>query len=635
MSNRHALLSLNSSPLVLIPLLFLLSCLLLPFVQANSNDQCYDRGEQIPLYYNKLFSQRNQLPHRYASQPFICPPYTDDDWSHKSRLSNWLVVDQDWRGDWLVKSDYKISTLDNVDCNVLCTKTWSIEDAMVAKQLILDGYQVEWWLDDLPGATASYTNEVNTRAYRVGFPLGQIKNNQAFFNNHVIFNILYAPCETTATDRIQIVGFEVYPDSVANGQCTHTSIDYTMQEVTERRKSVTFTYSIKWKEVKQLPAQRRWDTYLIAPNPDTHFYAMINSFITVLFLLGVVSVILMKTLRKDQLVHEDSDYRIYDDFEDVVGWRLIHRDVFRRPMYGGLLAPLVGSGMQLLLSFAATIVCIANGYCHPAKPGAILNFAATAYIWTSAVAGYYSARIYKVFRGRSWFLNTVLTSILVPGSIFTCLMIESFFAWSLRSSRAISVKGWLVLTLLWFLVSMPLTFLGAFIGDRRERIEHPARVTQMPRFIPDKRWYQTYSVSIAVGGVIPFAVVFVDYDELLKSLWHGEIHLFTLYAVTACALLAIATASVSVVLVFFQLCNEDYHWWWMSFAVGGASSLYMFVYAVVFYWIRTDIQGVVSGVVYIVHTLMGCGLLGLATGTLGFFCTYSVIRRIYSAVKVD
>ncbi|KAI8136664.1 hypothetical protein BJV82DRAFT_638652 [Fennellomyces sp. T-0311] len=613
MSNRHAL-------------------LLFSFVVCLVNATTYERGELIPLYYNKLFSQRIQLPHRYASQPFICPPYTDDDWSHKSRHSTWLVVDQDWRGDWLVKSDYKIAALDNVDCNVLCTKTWSIEDSMIAKQLVLDDYQVEWWLDGLPGATASYTNEVNTRAYRVGFPLGQIKNNQAFINNHVTFNILYKPCEA---DRIQIIGFEVYPDSVANGQCTRTSIDYTMQEVTERRKSVTFTYSIKWKEVAHLTPQNRWNMYLIAPNPDTHFYAMINSTVTVLLLLGVVAIILLKTLRKDEAVHEDSDYRIYDDFEDVIGWRLIHRDVFRRPIYGGLLAPLVGSGMQLLVTAVSTIGCIAMGHCHPAQPGAILNFAATVYIWTSFVAGYYSARIYKVFRGRSWFFNTVLTAILVPGSIFACLMIESFFAWSFRSSRAITVKGWLILVLVWFLVAIPLTFVGSSIGDRRERIEHPARSTQMPRFIPDKRWYQEYSMSIIFGGVIPFAVVFIDYDELLKSLWQGEVHLTATYAAMACVLHGVATASVTVVLVFFQLCNEDYHWWWMSFAIGSASSLYMFAYAVVFYWIRTDIQGAVSGVIYIVHTLMGCGLLGIATGTLGFFCTYSVIRRIYSAVKVD
>ena len=110
--------------------------------------------------------------------------------------------------------------------------------------------------------------------------------------------------------------------------------------------------------MKQLTlSQSRWDMYLMAPSPETHFYAMINSLITVLFLLGIVSIILIKTLRKDQpAVHEDnSDYRIYDDFEDVIGWRLIHRDVFRRPMFGGLLAPVVGSGMQLLLSFTITL----------------------------------------------------------------------------------------------------------------------------------------------------------------------------------------------------------------------------------------------------------------------------------------
>ena len=69
--------------------------------------------------------------------------------------------------------------------------------------------------------------------------------------------------------------------------------------------------------------------------------------------------------------------------------------------------------------------------------------------------------------------------------------------------------------------------------------------------------------------------------------------------------------------------------------LGKGACIYQRVrYAVVFYWIRTDIQGAVSGVIYIVHTLMGCGLLGITTGTLGFICTYSVVRRIYSAVKV-
>lgn len=45
-----------------------------------------------------------------------------------------------------------------------------------------------------------------------------------------------------------------------------------------------------------------------------------------------------------------SDIKIHDDFEDAIGWRLIHRDVFRRPIYGGLLAPIIGSGVQLLIT---------------------------------------------------------------------------------------------------------------------------------------------------------------------------------------------------------------------------------------------------------------------------------------------
>lgn len=62
--------------------------------------------------------------------------------------------------------------------------------------------------------------------------------------------------------------------------------------------------------------------------------------------------------------------------------------------------------------------------------------------------------------------------------------------------------------------------------------------------------------SVLLGGVIPFAIVFVDLDELLKSVWQGELYLSLGYASMACMLLGVATASVTVVLVFFQLCNE-------------------------------------------------------------------------------
>lgn len=52
--------------------------------------------------------------------------------------------------------------------------------------------------------------------------------------------------------------------------------------------------------------------YIIDPDIHTHFYAMINSVITVLILVGILGVILLKTLRKDggSSSHEDMDYKV-------------------------------------------------------------------------------------------------------------------------------------------------------------------------------------------------------------------------------------------------------------------------------------------------------------------------------------
>lgn len=123
-----------------------LSLLFTSLAAAAGDLPSYERGELIPLFYNKVFSHRTQFPYAYSSLQFICPPYTEVSWKDKPRMSSsWLVADQDWQGNRLVESDYKIATLDNVDCNVLCTRVWSPEDAQEARELIENDYQVEWY----------------------------------------------------------------------------------------------------------------------------------------------------------------------------------------------------------------------------------------------------------------------------------------------------------------------------------------------------------------------------------------------------------------------------------------------------------------------------------------------------------
>ncbi|ORX58674.1 hypothetical protein DM01DRAFT_1318052 [Hesseltinella vesiculosa] len=597
----------------------LIICSLLLF---GAHGATFEKDALIPLMNAKVFSHRTQLTHAYGSLPFLCPS------QHHSVEHSWLAIDQDLLGDRPVKSDIQIRALENVDCATVCSKAWTVSDAMEAKALIEDDYQVEWWLDNVPCVTASYTNEISTRVYRTGFPLGRIVNGQIYINNHVTLNVVYSR-EEHDPNKIRLVGFEVYPESIQNGECQRKTMDTLMQHVTERRTTVRFTYAVKWKEVP--PPERPWSMFVMAPNPDTYLASSINMAIMLVLLSLVVLVILFKTTRKEPASFDE----LHDELDEVIGWRLVHRDVFRRPMYGGLLAPLLGTGVQLLLVFSYLMLAISKDWVHLANPASIIRLLIKSFVYTSVIAGYWSARIYKVFRGRSWFFNACLTGVLVPGVILGCLLGQTMVAWCVDSSLAVSFRGWTVVMFLWWLVVVPLTLIGGWLGERQGVIEHPVRTTQMPRLIPRKRWYQEYHISLLLGGVIPFTVMFVDLHDLYKSILEKEISIMMSHLVTSSAVMALVIAQVTVILVFFQLCNEDYHWWWMSFLLGGSSSVYIFLYGLIYYMTKSEVSGFYGGLIYLIRLALGCSLLCLATGALGFFSAYGMARRIYSAVKVD
>ncbi|CAO3623423.1 unnamed protein product [Mucor hiemalis] len=385
-----------------------------------------------------------------------------------------------------------------------------------------------------------------------------------------------------------------------------------VSEISGRKTTLAFTYSVLWKEVKN--GGDRWDAFLLRPNPDRHYYAHLNGFIVVLLVFGIISIILLKTFHKDNNNNEDKDFKVYDDTDDFIGWRLINRDVFRRPVYGGLLTPVMGSGIQLLIVFIGLIVCLSMGWYHPAQPGSLVRWFTFFFLLGGVPAGYWSARIYKVFRGKSWILNSILTAFVVPAAILIVVFVLSMITWAQQSSLAISFSGWVSIISLWIFVLLPLTTIGAYIGERCERIEHPSRTTQIPRMIPAKRWYQLHFIRILLGGVVPFAVIFLNWHEFLTS---------------------ITTSEITVVLIFLQLCSEDYLWWWQSFMVGASPALYMFGYGVYFFASNTSTTGLVGVSIYILNLVLGCALTGLCTGTLGFLSAYIIIRRIYSSVKVD
>ena len=91
-----------------------------------------------------------------------------------------------------------------------------------------------------------------------------------------------------------------------------------------------------------------------------HWFSIFNSFMMVIFLVGLVSMILMRTLRKDYARYskEDDVDDMERDLGDEYGWKQVHGDVFRPASQPLIFSALIGTGYQI--SFVVLIViCIA------------------------------------------------------------------------------------------------------------------------------------------------------------------------------------------------------------------------------------------------------------------------------------
>lgn len=80
-----------------------------------------------------------------------------------------------------------------------------------------------------------------------------------------------------------------------------------------------------------------------------HWFSIFNSFMMVIFLVGLVSMILMRTLRKDYARYSRDEEM--DDMErdlgDEYGWKQVHGDVFRPASHAMLFSALIGAGYQV------------------------------------------------------------------------------------------------------------------------------------------------------------------------------------------------------------------------------------------------------------------------------------------------
>merc|ERR1719174_588145 len=222
---------------------------------------------------------------------------------------------------------------------------------------------------------------------------------------------------------------------------------------------VYYTYDVVWVESAVRWASR-WDNYLKMEGGEIHWLSILNSAMIALFLTGLVAMILLRTLHRDIVKYNELATK--EEIEEETGWKLVHGDVFRKPAFSRVLVATIGTGCQLLGMAAVTMFFGALGFLSPAHRGCLPQASLFASTFMGALAGYSSARLYKLFQGDNWKQATWLTALLFPGTVFGIFFILNLLIWGQASAGAVPFATMFSLLVLWFGISVPLVFLGGY-----------------------------------------------------------------------------------------------------------------------------------------------------------------------------
>ena len=79
-------------------------------------------------------------------------------------------------------------------------------------------------------------------------------------------------------------------------------------------------------------------------------------------------------------------------------------------------------------------------------------------------------------------------------------------------------------------------------------------------------------------------------------------------------ILVVTCAEITIVMCYFQLCNEDYRWWWRSYLSAGSSGGYLFLYSIWYYFSKLNITGFTASALYFSYMAMVSLTFAMLTG---------------------
>lgn len=620
-------------------------------------------GDYLNVKVNSLTSIDTEMPFSYYSLPFCKPPGGVKD--SAENLGELLM------GDRIENSPYRFKMYNNETEVFLCkSDPLSSDQFKILTKRIDEMYQVNLILDNLPAIR--YTQKEGFTLRWTGYPVGVKVKDAYYVFNHLKFKVLVHEYEEANVARVMgtgdaadviptigkrsdvpgymVVGFEVVPcsimhnaDSVKNLnyydqypsriRCDPTSVSVPIKE----GQPLVFTYEVEF-EKSDIKWPSRWDAYLKMEGSKVHWFSILNSLMVITFLAGIVLVILLRTVRRDLTRYEELDKEAQAQMnEELSGWKLVVGDVFRAPTNPSLLCIMVGDGVQILGMAVVTILFAALGFMSPASRGTLITGMLFFYMILGIAAGYVAVRLWRTIGcgdSKGWVSVAWRAACFFPGIAFLILTTLNFLLWGSHSTGAIPFSLFVILLLLWFCISVPLTLVGGYFGARAPHIEYPVRTNQIPREIPPQK-YPSWLLVLG-AGTLPFGTLFIELFFIMSSIWMGRVYYVFGFLFIVLVLLVVVCAEVSLVLTYMHLCVEDWKWWWKSFFASGSVAIYIFLYSVNYLvFDLKSLSGPVSATLYLGYSLFMVVAIMLATGTIGFLSSFWFVHYLFSSVKLD
>ncbi|KAI8641398.1 hypothetical protein BD408DRAFT_346224 [Parasitella parasitica] len=573
-------------------------------VFADEHDHLYKEGDEVVVWMNTVGPLNNrQETYPYFQLPFCQGPHSLE--HHHETLGEAL------QGMDLVNSGIPITYLKTEANQLYCKETLDAKDIDVLRYAVDNQYWYTMFIDDLPVSGTVGRDESADEPMDPHFkPL--------YVYTHKSFTIDYNK------NRIITVKLQ---------HANPVELKYNQKSL-----ELSFTYSVDWNPT-EIAFDDRFDSLLETDffEHKVHWLSIFSSFMMVLFLTGLVSVILLRTVKRD-FTRYDREEGLTDfdrDLGDEYGWKQVHGDVFRQPPRLMLMSALMGTGSQLIILFGVVILYTILGDLY-AERATILTATIFLYALTSFVAGYTSARYYTRYGGKDWVKTVVMTASLWPGAVSLIGGFINILAIYYSSSRAISFYTLLSVVALWVFLCFPLTLLGTIVGRNwGSQADFPCRVNPIPRPIPEKVWYAEPLMIVALGGILPFGSIFIEIYFIFTSFWTYKIYYVYGFMFLVFIILLIVSACVAIVSTYFLLNSEDHRWHWVSFMTCASTAGYVYLYSIYYFTVKTKMTGMFQTSFYFGYTaILSLGMFCML-GFIGHAAAIQFVRKIYQNVKID